>query len=76
MKAGSRFGPYEVISWIGASSPRHLVPLLRPARRTAIAAGLNFHLDQFLGFGSLAHRTSLSHVCGCTSWQQIGWDRL
>jgi hypothetical protein len=49
---GSHLGPYEIISRLGASSPRHLVPLLRPARRPPIAAGLNFHLDQVLGFGS------------------------
>jgi hypothetical protein len=35
------------------SLPRHLVPLPRRARRPLIGSGLNFHLDQFSGLGSV-----------------------
>jgi len=36
-----------------ASSFCHPIPLLRLARRPPIASVLNFHLDQFSGFGSV-----------------------
>jgi hypothetical protein len=52
VQPGTRFGPYDMSSRLEVSSPRHLVPLLRPARRPPIGSGLNFHLDWFSGFGS------------------------